>query len=146
MRRDLVLVLGRAGRASAWKFFLNCTWNTATPHSPTPALLSGRPPTPGGEVLLGHGIKEAYQTGSGSIILRAKVTIEDSGGSGGAGGARRRKRGASAVGEGEEGPAAGGGGGGRQLIVVTEVPYQVNKVGVCVWWGVRAERGLCAAD
>ncbi|GBF90404.1 DNA gyrase subunit A, partial [Raphidocelis subcapitata] len=93
----------------------------------------------GGELVVGPGIKEAYETGSGSLLLRARITIEgaDPGprGGGGAGAARRRKgaaaggRGgaAAAAAEGEEEGAGAGAAAGRQLIVVTEVPYQVNK-------------------
>lgn len=51
----------------------------------------------GGEIISGDGLKEAYMTGRGSITVRAKMHIEDSG---------KRK------------PA----------IVITELPYQTNKV------------------
>jgi len=50
----------------------------------------------GGSILGRKGIQDAYQTGRGSVIMRAKTHIEDS-----------RKD--------------------RQAIIITEVPYQVNK-------------------
>ncbi|MGN1200979.1 MAG: DNA topoisomerase (ATP-hydrolyzing) subunit A [Candidatus Caccovivens sp.] len=49
----------------------------------------------GGELILGDGIKSAYETGKGKIILRAKVGIEQNG--------------------------------DKQSLVITELPYQVNK-------------------
>ncbi len=49
----------------------------------------------GGEVIFGDGIKSAYETGKGKIILRAKVGIEQNG--------------------------------DKQSLVITELPYQVNK-------------------
>jgi DNA gyrase/topoisomerase IV subunit A len=77
-----------------------------------------------------------YTTGSGSILLRAKVDIEYEGtkrrgkGAGApaaAAGSRRGKRGATATASvadaGEEGDVDG-----KALIVVTEMPYQTNKV------------------
>jgi DNA gyrase subunit A len=55
------------------------------------------PDFPTGAMILGtHGIKSAYQTGRGSIKVRANTTIED-------------------IGK------------GKQAIIVTELPYQVNK-------------------
>nr|PZN04964.1 MAG: DNA gyrase subunit A [Bacillota bacterium] len=55
------------------------------------------PDFPTGGIILGRdGIKEMYSTGRGSIVIRAKATIE---------------------------PMEGG----RQRIVVTEIPYMVNK-------------------
>ncbi|WP_208435688.1 DNA gyrase subunit A [Bartonella phoceensis] len=55
------------------------------------------PDFPTGGIILGHsGIRLAYETGRGSIIMRAKVDIE---------GIRS----------------------GRQAIIVSEIPYQVNK-------------------
>jgi len=55
------------------------------------------PDFPTGSLILGHqGIRDAYRTGKGSIVMRAKAVIE--------------------VGK-----------GGRESIVVTEIPYQVNK-------------------
>ncbi|MEF9878113.1 MAG: DNA topoisomerase (ATP-hydrolyzing) [Clostridia bacterium] len=55
------------------------------------------PDFPTGGILIGTDeIKNAYQTGKGKLLLRAKTHIED-------------------------GPA------GRKLIVISEVPYQVNK-------------------
>lgn len=49
----------------------------------------------GGELLLGDGLKSAYETGKGKITLRAKVGIEQNG--------------------------------DKQSLVITELPYQVNK-------------------
>ncbi len=49
----------------------------------------------GGEMLLGDGIRSAYETGKGKITLRAKVGIEQNG--------------------------------DKQSIVISELPYQVNK-------------------
>ncbi|EJF77614.1 DNA gyrase subunit A [Bartonella birtlesii] len=55
------------------------------------------PDFPTGGIILGHsGVRSAYETGRGSIILRAKVDIEE---------IRN----------------------GRQAIIVSEIPYQVNK-------------------
>ncbi len=56
------------------------------------------PDFPGGGIILGRsGIKDAYETGTGSIAIRSKCHIEDRGEHGG------------------------------KRIIVTEVPYQVNK-------------------
>ena len=49
----------------------------------------------GGELILGDGLKSAYETGKGKIIIRAKVGIEQNG--------------------------------DKQNLVITELPYQVNK-------------------
>jgi len=49
----------------------------------------------GGELLFGEGLKSAYETGKGKIVLRAKVGIEQNG--------------------------------DKQNLVITELPYQVNK-------------------
>ena len=49
----------------------------------------------GGELILGDGLKSAYETGKGKITIRAKVGIEQNG--------------------------------DRQSLVITELPYQVNK-------------------
>nr|WP_210302651.1 DNA gyrase subunit A [Bartonella callosciuri] len=55
------------------------------------------PDFPTGGIILGHsGVRSAYETGRGSIIMRAKVDIEE---------IRN----------------------GRQAIIVSEIPYQVNK-------------------
>ena len=51
-----------------------------------------------GIMLGGEGIKNAYATGHGKVVVRAKVVVGD-----------------------------GGGGAGRNRIVVTELPYQTNK-------------------
>jgi len=49
----------------------------------------------GGELILGEGLKSAYETGKGKITIRAKVGIEQNG--------------------------------DRQNLIITEIPYQVNK-------------------
>ena len=49
----------------------------------------------GGELIFGDGLKSAYETGKGKIIIRAKVGIEQNG--------------------------------DKQNLVITELPYQVNK-------------------
>ncbi|WP_273717953.1 MULTISPECIES: DNA gyrase subunit A [Bartonella] len=55
------------------------------------------PDFPTGGIILGHsGVRSAYETGRGSVIMRAKVDIEEI-----------RS--------------------GRQAIIVSEIPYQVNK-------------------
>ena len=51
----------------------------------------------GGQILGRNGIREAYRTGRGSILMRAKIEVEE------------MKR------------------AGRQQLVVTEIPFQVNK-------------------
>jgi DNA gyrase subunit A len=54
------------------------------------------PDFPTGGIIFGHeGVKEAYRTGRGRVVMRAKATIETHG--------------------------------DRERIVVTEVPYQINK-------------------
>ena len=58
------------------------------------------PDFPTGAIVLGRsGIKSAYETGRGSIVMRGKVDIEQRAGD-------------------------------RESIVITEVPYQVNKAGM----------------
>ncbi|MGN1052279.1 MAG: DNA gyrase subunit A, partial [Candidatus Scatosoma sp.] len=58
------------------------------------------PDFPTGGVIMGRsGIKKAYQTGQGKIVIRSRCEIEE----------------------------YGTGGNARQRIVVTEIPYQVNK-------------------
>ena len=60
------------------------------------------PDFPTGGIILGRkGIRDAYTTGRGKIILRAKVTVESSSS-------------------------------GRDSIIVTEIPYQVNKANLIV--------------
>ncbi|EYS92027.1 DNA gyrase, A subunit [Bartonella bacilliformis str. Heidi Mejia] len=60
------------------------------------AIIPG-PDFPTGGIILGHsGVRSAYETGRGSIIMRAKVEIEE---------IRNQ----------------------RQAIIVSEIPYQVNK-------------------
>ena len=55
----------------------------------------------GGQIINGEAIREAYETGRGKLIMRAKTTIEN-------------------------GPN------GKKLIVINEVPYQVNKAEMLV--------------
>ena len=55
----------------------------------------------GGTILGVAGIREAYETGRGSIVIRSKAHIEDKGEHGG------------------------------KRIVITEIPYQVNKATLC---------------
>ena len=58
------------------------------------------PDFPTGGIIMGRsGIRQAYRTGQGKIVIRSKCEIED----------------------------YGTGGNARQRIVVTEIPYQVNK-------------------
>jgi DNA gyrase subunit A len=57
----------------------------------------------GGEIIENTGIREAYRTGRGSIVVRGVTQVEEV-----QGGRGRHK---------------------RQAIVVTELPYQVNKAG-----------------
>ena len=58
------------------------------------------PDFPTGGIIMGRsGIRNAYRTGQGKIVIRSKCEIED----------------------------YGTGGNARQRIVVTEIPYQVNK-------------------
>lgn len=55
------------------------------------------PDFPTGGLILGRsGIRSAYETGRGSVVMRGKVDIEE-------------------------------GRGGREMLVITEIPYQVNK-------------------
>lgn len=57
------------------------------------------PDFPTGGIIMGtDGIKEAYETGRGTVTIRSKVHVENI-----------------------------GKGGGRQRLVITEIPYQVNK-------------------
>ncbi|KAI8463558.1 MAG: DNA gyrase, A subunit [Monoraphidium minutum] len=94
----------------------------------------------GGELVVGPGVKEAYETGNGSVLLRARIGIEgDAAPRGGTAKGRRGRKGSAAAAAAEEeeeaaaaAAAGGGGGNGRQLIVVTEMPYQVNKAELTV--------------
>ncbi len=64
--------------------------------------------------MITEGIREAYETGRGSVAVRAKISIEDSADSNKARGPSKKR----AV-------------TGKPLIVVTELPYQTNKVSIC---------------
>jgi DNA gyrase subunit A len=66
-------------------------------------------------------VRQAYEEGKGGVLMRAKMHIED-GGNGGAASKRRPKRAA--------------GGSGKPLVVITELPYQTNKVRLGVWFEV----------
>ncbi|KAF8061304.1 gyrA [Scenedesmus sp. PABB004] len=108
----------------------------ARPDISTPELMAHLPapdfPT-GGEVLVGPEAAAAYDTGNGSVLLRATAHIEHEGaaGAGGAGGAKKKRgKKAATPADAEDGGAAAGadgGGGGRALVVFTEMPYQVCK-------------------
>jgi DNA gyrase/topoisomerase IV subunit A len=87
----------------------------------------------GGELIVGPETAAAYETGNGSVVLRATghIEYEGSGSSGKKrGSSTKGKRGtatASAAGEAAEGAAAAAAG-GKALVVFTEMPYQVCKV------------------
>ncbi len=71
---------------------------------------------------MGDGVREAYTTGRGGVVVRAKMHIEDpnnpaTGASGNGNGAAGKKR------------AKRSGGSSKPAVVVTELPYQTNKVG-----------------
>eukprot|EP00878_Enallax_costatus_P019373 GHUV01020438.1.p1 GENE.GHUV01020438.1~~GHUV01020438.1.p1 ORF type:complete len:826 (+),score=272.01 GHUV01020438.1:1150-3627(+) len=91
----------------------------------TSAQLMKHVPAPdfptGGELIVSPETQAAYETGNGSVLLRATAQIEYEG-------SGRRKAGAqskrSAVSSMEEDAAAAG---GKALIVFTEMPYQVCK-------------------
>ena len=71
---------------------------------------------------MSEGVREAFRTGRGGIVVRAKMHIEDpnnpaalaAGNGNGASGKKRAKR---------------SGGSSKPAVVVTELPYQTNKVG-----------------
>ena len=72
------------------------------------------PDFPTSGIILGKsGIRRAYETGRGSIQMRARAGIEERGG-------------------------------GRQRIVVTEIPYQVNKARMIEkllnWYVIKSRR------
>lgn len=85
---------------------------TPTQSHPTPHSTPGA----GGEIILTDAVRQAYEEGRGGVLVRAKMHVED--GSGGGEGGRRRAR-----------RAAGGGSPAKPLVVITELPYQTNKVG-----------------
>ena len=104
----------------------------------------------GGEIILTDGVRSAYEEGKGGILMRAKMHIED-----GSGGTTATPSGAAGA-PGTAGAAAAkkkakkaAGSNGKPLVVVTELPYQTNKVRggrgrEGGWWGVgqgRAGRG-----
>jgi len=75
--------------------------NPQTSHEELTKIVRG-PDFPTGGIVLGRkGIKDAYTTGRGRIIVRAKVTMESSTS-------------------------------GRDSIIITEIPYQVNKANLIV--------------
>lgn len=76
------------------------------------------PPTAtGGEIILTDAVRQAYEEGKGGILMRAKIHIEDgSGSTTAAGGAKRKPK------------RSGSSGSGKPLVVITELPYQTNKV------------------
>ena len=59
----------------------------------------------GGEILRTSGLRQTYETGRGSILIRGKANIEDEKSA-----AARRKK------------------GNKNAIVITELPYLTNKV------------------
>jgi DNA gyrase/topoisomerase IV subunit A len=76
----------------------------------------------------------AYETGNGSVVLRATghIEYEGSGSSGKKRGSTTmgKKGAAAAAGDAAEGAAAAAAAaGGKALVVFTEMPYQVCKVG-----------------
>ena len=77
----------------------------------------------GGAVLGGAGVREAYETGRGPVVVRGTAVIEE----GGATRARRAraKKGAAAADASDDDAAAPG----RALIAITELPYQTSKAG-----------------
>lgn len=79
----------------------------------------------GGQIMVNEGIREAYETGRGTITVRAKAHIEDGTASNGKGG----------------GSKSGSKGNGKTLVVITELPYQVYKVGQGGARGVRCLPG-----
>jgi DNA gyrase subunit A len=96
----------------------------------------------GGEVLVGPGAAELYETGSGSVIVRAKIALEtdeDEVGSGGGGNGRGGKaasaaakrraaaRSSSSSEAATDHPSTSSSSSGAVRIVVTELPYQVCK-------------------
>eukprot|EP00883_Tetradesmus_obliquus_P009307 jgi/Sobl393_1/20105/SZX79179.1 len=86
----------------------------------------------GGELIVGTETAAAYETGNGSVVLRATGHIEYEGSSGKKrGSSTKGKKGAAAAAAGEaaEGAAAAAAAaaGGKALVVFTEMPYQVCK-------------------
>ncbi|WIA14237.1 hypothetical protein OEZ85_002775 [Tetradesmus obliquus] len=87
----------------------------------------------GGELIVGTETAAAYETGNGSVVLRATGHIEYEGsGSKKRGSSTKGKKGAAAAaGEAAEGAAAAAAAaaaaGGKALVVFTEMPYQVCK-------------------
>jgi DNA gyrase/topoisomerase IV subunit A len=75
----------------------------------------------------------AYETGNGSVVLRATGHIEYEGSGGkkrGSSTKARKSTASAAVREAAEGAAAAAAAaGGKALVVFTEMPYQVCKVG-----------------
>jgi hypothetical protein len=109
---------------------------------PCPPL--GRTVPEGGELILGPEAQHAYETGNGSVLLRATAHIERDRGDGGSAGAASSARG-KAAGKGRpggakrtEGEETTSSGSGKALVVFTEMPYQVCKVRQCRMKDVRA--------
>lgn len=67
------------------------------------------------------GVRTAYEEGKGGVLMRAKMHIDDG---------STAKRGKAKRG--------GGGGSSKPLVVITELPYQTNKVGG--WVGISEAR------
>jgi hypothetical protein len=81
----------------------------------------------GGELIVGPEAANAYETGHGSVLLRATAHVEYEG-------SKRKKKQAAAAADADAAAAAeaaeAAAAGGKALIVFTEMPYQVCKVGV----------------
>lgn len=82
----------------------------------------------GGQILATDAIRAAYHDGRGSIPIRGKVTIEgDTAGNGngsGSDGTTSVKAGKTARGKTQRKRS----GEGKPAVVITELPYQTNKV------------------
>jgi hypothetical protein len=81
----------------------------------------------GGELIVGPETSAAFETGNGSVLLRATAHVEYEGSK------RKKKKGATAAqdaaaAEEADAAAAAAAAGGKALIVFTEMPYQVCKV------------------
>jgi DNA gyrase/topoisomerase IV subunit A len=98
----------------------------------------------GGELLVSPETAAAYETGHGSVVLRATahVEYEDS--------KRKKKRTPSSSSAQDaaaaEADAAAAAAGGKALIVFTEMPYQVCKVGTkSLWLGLDIVPTSCCS-
>lgn len=90
----------------------------------------------GGEIVVGPGLAQAYEGGSGSFVLQARVELEGvDGADGDDDAAAAPGAGAGAGGGRSKGSRRGGRKGtassGPPLLVIREVPYQTSKVRGC---------------